>query len=260
MRLEPYRMVTLLELLELNAEAFCRLSSIVGQLIILLRHNADVDASEMVRSLGELQREASRLGFRSVDRQLERIKERVTGSDGIHAAQLEPMIMDLYTRLREECEDGVFLVIPPEMKVHYKQSEPLFGADVEKAFGSEAAEDISEAGKCYALGRYTASVFHLMRAMEKAVQMLADKLGATVQNKHGEFLTWGVMISNMSDKVKLITGESAKTWSETLTLLYHVKEAWRSETMHPKRTYTQEQAKEVFDASRAFMRRLAAMV
>jgi hypothetical protein len=55
-------------------------------------------------------------------------------------------------------------------------------------------------------------------------------------------------------------GEVRKSWSEVRALLYHVNQAWRIDTMHPKQTYTREEAKEIFAAIRSFMGRLAAMV
>lgn len=41
--------------------------------------------------------------------------------------------------------------------------------------------------------------------------------------------------------------------------LYSVKVAWRNEVMHPKQTYTLEQARGIFDSVRIFMVDLAAL-
>ena len=43
--------------------------------------------------------------------------------------------------------------------------------------------DIVEAGNCYAMGRCTAMVFHLMRVMEFGVQELGVKLGVALERK-----------------------------------------------------------------------------
>jgi hypothetical protein len=42
--------------------------------------------------------------------------------------------------------------------------------------------------------------------------------------------------------------------------LVAVNRAWRVPTNHPKETYTPDQAQEVFDATRTFMRELAPLV
>src|ERR1700687_6353897 len=52
-----------------------------------------------------------------------------------------------------------------ERTIEWVGVAPPFGYDVAKAF-PRASDDILEATKCYALERYTASVFHLMRAIE----------------------------------------------------------------------------------------------
>lgn len=257
MKPSPYRLVSLLELLELGAEPFCRLTCVMGQLIVMLDTDRPLKPEPVVDTLAQLHRLATDMKWRPVAQHMERVKEHVTSGYATNET-LRPMVIQLYDRLRDHLDGQHFLLV--ELPEFYWQNEPLFGSKISDAFGSEAAEDISEGGKCYALGRYTAGVFHLMRAMEKAVQMLADHLGATVKDRHGTFLTWGVILQNMSDKVKALDKNGAKDWSEVLTLLFHVKEAWRSETMHPKRTYTPEQAREVFDASRSFMRRLATLV
>ena len=55
-------------------------------------------------------------------------------------------------------------------------------------------------------------------------------------------------------------GPEKDKWSEALTLLVHVKQAWRNPTMHPKRTYTQAEADDIFRATRSFMQNLADLV
>lgn len=134
------------------------------------------------------------------------------------------------------------------------QASP-FGPDVGNAFPL-AQEDISEAAKCLALERSTAAVFHLMRAMECAVQALAAKLAIPNQSR-----VWGNLLSDMNKKIaEMPKGPERTKWSEVHAHLYHVKEAWRNETMHPKQTYTAEEASAVFAAARVFMRSLSALV
>lgn len=159
-----------------------------------------------------------------------------------------------------EMQVKLFLVVPPDKRRFFEQIDPIFGKTVLDAF-PDASEDISEAGICYAVGRYTATVFHLMRAMEIAIHALGSKIGATVTSKIGGFLPWGVLIANIHGKIKLMSsGDDKKSWSEVHALLYHVNQAWRTETMHPKRTYTEGQAREILDAVKAFMNRLAPLV
>lgn len=257
------RLVTLLELLELKAEPFWRLSCLLGQLVVRLETSVP-PLDEIASALGELQKEVERLGLRSGVAQLNRIRDILFGDDretNIYklGQRLHPLVLDLHLRILDELADTFFLSIPSESVHYYQPSEPLFGQAVSGSF-SNTTEDIDEAGKCYALGRYTAAVFHLMRALEVALHALAGKTGATVTNKHGEFLTWGVLLANVGDKInQMPPGRDKDAWSHAHVLLHHVNQAWRTGTMHPKQTYTQEQAREIMEAVKSFMRHLASL-
>jgi hypothetical protein len=122
--------VTLLEILETSAEAFWRLSSILGQLIIRLE-NHQIDESNMgaaASSLGELMRKAERLNLRMAVQQLERIKEQLFGERRDTLASVRPMLLDLHMRILDMLEDRVFLIVPPECKELYvgDQNRRLF--------------------------------------------------------------------------------------------------------------------------------------
>lgn len=154
-----------------------------------------------------------------------------------------------------ESLEAVALMLDGSQARMMEPNGPLFGAEVASAF-PKAAEDIEEAGKCMALGRYTATVFHLMRAMEVAAQALAGKLG--VANLDRE---WGKLLSDMKTKIEALPlGQDRNRWSENHSLLYHVKQAWRNDVMHPKATYTEAQAQEVFNAVDSYLRNLAPLV
>jgi hypothetical protein len=137
---------------------------------------------------------------------------------------------------------------------------PLFGEEVFNAF-SFAREDIEEAGKCLAFQRSTAAVFHLMRALESAARVIANKLGATVTDANGKGLPWGVIAQNMKPKIDVMADNNEKIkWYRVQQDLVTVNRAWRVPTNHPKETYTPDQALEVFDATKAFMKELAPLV
>jgi hypothetical protein len=136
----------------------------------------------------------------------------------------------------------------------------FFGEEGFDAF-SFAREDIEEAGKCLAFQRSTAAVFHLMRALESAAQVIANKLGAGVTDANGKGLPWGLIAQNMKPKIDVIANGNEKIkWYRVQQDLVAVNRAWRVPTNHPKETYTVDQAREVFDATRAFMKELAALV
>jgi hypothetical protein len=145
--------------------------------------------------------------------------------------------------------------------VRFYEDPMCFGKEVFDSFPT-ANEDIEEAGKCLALGRATASVFHVMRALEIAAQVVASKIGATVTDGAGRGLPWGVIASNMKPLIDAMPkgSEEQIKWYRVQQNLEAVNRAWRVPTNHPKQTYTMEQANEIFEASKSFMRELAPLV
>ena len=81
---------------------------------------------------------------------------------------------DMITRFEDEMSSKNCFIIPAGKEGFFDPVEPIFGLDVESKF-SVMSEDIAEAGKCLALERSTAAVFHLMRVMEIGVQRLCRR-------------------------------------------------------------------------------------
>lgn len=133
---------------------------------------------------------------------------------------------------------------------------PPFGSEVESAFPT-SAYDIEEAGKCLAVGRSTAAVFHLMRAMEAAVRVLGVKLNATVVDANGDGLPWGVIVANIKPKIDALPkGADQDEWYKIHALLHSVNRAFRTKTAHPIDKYTEEEAENAFNATKAFLQEM----
>jgi hypothetical protein len=166
-------------------------------------------------------------------------------------------LSDIVSRARDDCISRKYYQIDPQHAVYLDDSKPPFGLDVEAAF-STAVSDISEAAKCYALNRTTATVYHLMRAAETAVKAAAVKLVATVIDKNGNGLSWGPMAQNIKSKIDVLpTGPTKEEWYRVHTEMESMNRGWRTPSMHPKNMYNDEEAKTAFDATKAFMRHLA---
>jgi hypothetical protein len=252
-----WRILTLLDLLEGYAASFVAAAATLGQAMVRLEVDDVVAPStggHIGRSLAQLRELGKHLNLRSVNRQCERIEEFLQ-SPPIKHSQLRQLIENLLHRTTDDLQDLVFLAIPPESAELYRQAASPFGQEVLDSF-PRATEDISEAGKCLALNRSTAAVFHLMRAMECAVQSLAEKLSIPNTER-----VWGMLLSDIAKKIETLPkGDPRTKWSEVHSHLYHVKEAWRNDTMHPKQTYTAEEAHAIFAAVKIFMRSLSALV
>lgn len=138
----------------------------------------------------------------------------------------------------------------------------LFGDTVTAAFPS-AARDIDEAGKCLALRRGTACVFHLMRVMEVGLRELGRSLNEpNLDPKRNP--TWDRILSKCDDELRKKLADRCPEWqtdepfySTAAGHLHAVKNAWRNRTIHVEQHYDEEAAEEIFYAVRGFTRHLA---
>ena len=183
--------------------------------------------------------------------------------------EMDSTVRDRYRHNIEHLNNHIRDALKTEMFLHVHSSvshlygnRQLFGADVLSKF-PKSIEDVESAGNCLALGQPTACVFHLMRVMEDGVQSLGRKLKVRIDVK---VETWhqilehvDMAIASMPNKTS-IQRKRKETRANTSVLLSHVRIAWRNDVMHPKKAYTLEEAKEVFDAAKAFMRHLARLV
>jgi hypothetical protein len=164
---------------------------------------------------------------------------------------------ELHNRMRDELLLSVFLQIPADRIEYYKDS-PQFGELVATKF-SKAVTDIQEAAKCYATGRSTACVFHLMRVMESAVQHLGQKLKINLVDQKN----WHNILDEVDKAIKGLPAQSAtekserNRYEESSAHLRMVKDAWRNDVMHPKETYSEEEAERIFRNVKDFMVHLA---
>jgi hypothetical protein len=213
--------------------------------------------------------ELGRLGCRQTLKQLETVRFNFGTERAPSAQTYEPktraslfatQVNEVFSRLEHEIEDQKLYCISGRDAEYLGPVTAIFGESVAATFNDQIY-DLEEAAKSLAFGRSTASVFHLMRAMEAAVRCIGTKLGARIDDKNGTGLAWGKIIANVKVPIeKMPEGNERDQWSEIASLLYHVKQAWRNSTMHPKQTYTLEEAEDVFSAVKTFLRRLAPMV
>lgn len=172
-------------------------------------------------------------------------------------ATLEHRFVELGHRLTDEASEKNVFIMPSD-RVQYYDRPHLFGETVDQVFPT-ATLDIEEAGKCYAMGRNTACVFHLMRVMEVGLRGLSDLLG----NPNDGAPNWGQILSRCDRELQRPTQRSAEWnadptfFSEATAQLRAVKDAWRNPTMHVEASYDEERTLDIWNAVSAFMRSLA---
>ena len=263
---------------ELDAERFWRIASILVSMRnayqMLLQNNPPEKINELKREGVEqilldvfaLRNDLAQMGLNlsciSLDRLLQIMRRphkplEVPGNyvDAIgywSMKEEEGAIGEFLQRVQDEMRGRKFISLDLIEAVIIKENENWLDKSVFDCFPL-IREDAEQASKSLALGLYTASVFHMMRMMEGAVQVIAKRLGVS-----GVERVWGVLLSDIGKKIEAMPkGEERSLWSQSHSLLYHVKEAWRNDTMHPKKTYTQAEAFTIRNALNSYFSNLA---
>ena len=167
-------------------------------------------------------------------------------------------INTIATTIEVELSQKLFFFVPGD-RVKFYGNSALFGDPVEDRFPS-ASNEISEAGKCYALGRYSASVYHLMRVLEVGLRVLAAEFSVPFGND-----TWNKVLDQIDSNIRGMSSathgpdwkDKEQFYSEAAAYFRVLKNAWRNYAMHLRDTYDEERAMEIFNTVRAFMRHLS---
>jgi len=156
-----------------------------------------------------------------------------------------------------ESQTRFAMILDSHSKQLWEPTRPPFGEDFKNKFSGSQYE-LDEAGKCLALARSTATVFHLMRLMETGLRAVHNCLGLSAPFT-GNDRSWGNILKAIKEEID----RRPKGWAEKerFQALYAsldaVKDAWRNPTMHIENKYTPEEATHVFNMVRGFMIGLA---
>jgi hypothetical protein len=202
-----------------------------------------VDRGDSLRYFGEIGRDQSRYTLNVIRWELARLREAAL------------------TDLRER----TFLRLDDSEDAYYEKAE-LFGRLVGQKFPT-AKYDISEAGNCYATGRYTACVFHLMRVAEHGLRRLAKSLKVpfpqTLETKE-----WAALIGDIENEIQGII-QKPKSLKRTKELEFYnsiaaqfryFKDGWRNHVMHTRANYDKAQASILMVHVSEFMQHLATRI
>lgn len=275
----PYKIVSLWGMLKFLAEPFVviffRLGRISEFIASYKRANPGWDNMPLLPQgfsdeLITLQETLVELGLpvsaRKAKRLLDFIEDsRQEGSETISACKLKENADVLSSTIVDELEGYHMMSIPSNRSQFYENQGMFLGEKVLRQF-PELVEDASEAENCFALARYTACVFHLMRLLERVVQRIGRRL--KIKELHKK--TWGQIlgeIRNKLDQLKKDSNNKGKPKKQETriimingwyALLDAICRATRNPTMHPrltdiKATYTESEAKDVMDRVRSFL-------
>jgi hypothetical protein len=154
-----------------------------------------------------------------------------------------------------------FLYVKPETLRVYQNPE-LAGEGFKLGF-TNGNRELTEAGNCLALDRFTACVCHLMRALEIGLTSLERQLGIVAPAKGAEN-TWGKILGRIKDRMDQNDKTPPPDWAKdrefyqkAYSFLQAAKTPLRDSTMHVKSVYDQESATSVFSVTAEVLRHLA---
>ena len=205
--------------------------------------------------------ECEKLDLPMTNAQLKRIKAGVDDKSFFNLKEIQHQLRELLQRLEDELELQVFYQIESQKARFDKDPEGFWGKEIPKAFPS-ALPELVEAAKCYALGRNTACVFHLMRGLEVSLSCMAKAFG--VPSDH---TNWQSIIEQVESRIRELPRTKPPDWKEKLEFFSQaashfmvLKDAWRNYTAHMRGRYEEGDALRIMDNVRGFMEKLSGRI
>ncbi|MEP7149709.1 MAG: hypothetical protein ABI857_12595 [Acidobacteriota bacterium] len=170
--------------------------------------------------------------------------------------QLTVFSSELTSRIYDEFETWAFFALDSKNANLYKNIFP-FGEAVADGFPSTVF-DIDEAAKCLALGRDTASVFHVARAVEGSLKALATRLGVIGYDNS----SWDSILKKIDGELTKKYQDKEPEWrvnedfyADAASHLRSYKNS-RNRTSHADKKYTPDEADRIFNAGKLLMQHL----
>lgn len=196
----------------------------------------------------------------TIDR-LDRIREEFEQTEP-SVRQIIEGITVLNQTLEDELRRRVFLSVNSEDENLYKN--PVASFSLTYAAYPSTRNDIIEACRCHALGRYTASVYHSMAIAESGLHLLAKELGVLF-NYPMVLAEWSAVIDGIESKIEPLrhlkrSDEKDKLvtfYSECAVQFRYFKDAWRNHVAHAREVYDRDQSHSILLHVRDFMEKLS---
>ncbi|MFN3819173.1 hypothetical protein [Blastomonas sp.] len=253
------------EMLEIKGKPILSAHYLITQLMLAMHDQhvkrfAPDTVGHIEHQLDELRTELVSLDFKIALISLSRAKAQIA-DPAITPQGFGHIMRELHGRIMDEIESSYLLTLSQAEVALFEPKSPLWGDKVAQGFPS-IQDDITEAGKCLGLGRYTASAFHSLRCLEAGILALSRCLCLPDPTKGAE-RSWSKILGSIDAERKkrwlakdLLAGDG-REFDELYGALAGMQNPWRNATMHLDQFYTEEQASNVFNVVKSFMRRLA---
>lgn len=188
----------------------------------------------------------------------------------VRNSELQWTLHNLQRLMRSEMSERQFFSISGDLASIFDMEQAM-GDAVFRSFPS-ARQDISEAAKCLALQRNTASAFHLMRAAEVGLWELGkDRQIPLAQSERIEFSEWGRIIEELEPSIKTIQQwpnsrakeDAHKFYNCALVEIRAFNDGWRRHAAHARPhqpPMSDDEAKALWGHVTRFMQGLATKI
>jgi hypothetical protein len=258
--LQPYGLVSLWDMLEIKALQFYNAITAFQRLHDMMEYNQTARSTkeELLDVLRDLEAPCNALGAKFTIKAIGELCL-FTEVNFLSYGDTAKAVWEIRRRFRDELEEcKLFGMDSRECEFFDARISP----SILDAF-PRACFDIQEAGKCIALGRATAAVLHLMRALEQPLQAMAKAVGVPVKDN------WNKILNDVEKKVRGKNDDGDRTgywdgrkeeqafFAEASTHFFQIKNAWRNYANHGvKEKYTAEEAKTIYASVKSFFEHL----
>jgi len=155
--------------------------------------------------------------------------------------------------------EGTYFMQVDSRYANFMEDTTTFGPEIDASF-SRVGYDIRESLQCYALNRWTATVFHCMRILEAGLRALHIAIGLhPVTEKDRD---WGSVIRRMREKLadlkkNGLPADQCRVFEELIDSFDSIRRSWRNPTMHIENRYDEAQSGAILIATGHFMRELS---
>jgi HEPN domain-containing protein len=245
MNIYPFKAVSLLAILKHDAAAFWSICQTLEKAL-----TEQIGGRATAAALHSLREQCRLMGLSVSDDQITSYMDKGPNKEDWHA-----FISKVSSVIQSELKTRIFVYISEDRSTYlegawYDATPILFSF-------TRSDRELQAAGRCYAYGEPDASVFHSMRALEPCIRALAIKLDVYTETD-----SWQQLINNIESKIRdigktkvqgqKITAEQKadiRFYSEIATRFAFMKDAWRNDAMHGRRSYSDRDAKDIMDAA-----------
>ncbi len=221
--------------------------------------------AQVLANLQSLKVESEKLNWSDLSAQIGRFERRLLAANEIDTDSFDTMatlFSELLGNVQHHLARDLFICIQNPKIDYLSRPREVFGEQVLGSFPS-ATYDLLESSRCFALDRWTATVSHLMRALEVPLSALGAVFGVSLAHTN-----WGPALDQIESRIREMhkdpiwkalpdCKEQQEFYAQAASSFGMFKDAWRNYTAHGRGKYDEREASDIMTAVRAFLQKLA---